>query len=386
MNEVCLTLAIKSTVILTSAVAASFVLRHQSAAVRHLNWLIAVVALLVLPLGPVIPPTLTVAVPDLRIAVRATTQNVVPRFPWLSAIWLAGILVLMLRLAISLVAVNATRRRVRAISSDGDITVGVTDLDLGPVACGLGRRLILLPESAQAWTEERRRAVLLHESAHLRRGDCWALLAAEIATAIYWFHPLVWYAARAIRREQEHAADDHVLRSGVFPSHYAHELIQIARDKRAPALMAGAVTRSDLAARIKAILDSDRRRTMLTRRMLLAGLVAVLAVAIPLTAMQAQRKVYKIADEGVTPPRLVVKHEPQYTEYAKNEKIEGTVLLSVLIDEDGLARDIDVVKSLEKGLDANAIAAVESWQFKPAQKDGKPVAVSARIEVNFRLK
>ena len=46
----------------------------------------------------------------------------------------------------------------------------------------------------------------MHEQAHLARRDCESLLAAELACAIYWFHPLVWHAARRLREEQEHAA------------------------------------------------------------------------------------------------------------------------------------------------------------------------------------
>ncbi len=59
--------------------------------------------------------------------------------------------------------------------------------------------------------------------------------------------------------------------------------------------------------------------------------------------------------------------------------------LSVIVERNGLANDIKVVNSLDPGLDANAILAVKQWEFEPATKDGKPVRVSAMIEVNFRL-
>ena len=66
-------------------------------------------------------------------------------------------------------------------------------------------------------------------------------------------------------------------------------------------------------------------------------------------------------------------------------KIQGSVLLSVVIGSDGVARDIQVKQGLDSGLDNNAIAAVQNWKFQPGTKDGQPVRVQATIEVNFRL-
>ena len=62
------------------------------------------------------------------------------------------------------------------------------------------------------------------------------------------------------------------------------------------------------------------------------------------------------------------------------------MVLSVVIEADGHASDVAVARSLDDGLDANAVSAVQRWVFRPAEKDGSPVAVSARIEVNYRLK
>jgi TonB family protein len=88
---------------------------------------------------------------------------------------------------------------------------------------------------------------------------------------------------------------------------------------------------------------------------------------------------------GVDPPVLVSKTEPQYSEEARKAGIQGTVLLYVQIDPTGKATNIRVVKSLTRGLDENAIEAVEKWKFKPGAKNGDPVTVEATIEVNFRL-
>ncbi len=88
---------------------------------------------------------------------------------------------------------------------------------------------------------------------------------------------------------------------------------------------------------------------------------------------------------GVTPPSVLFKTEPVYSEEARVAKYQGTVVLAVEIGLNGSAQNIRVMKGLGLGLDENAIAAVEQWRFQPATKDGAPVTVQASIEVNFRL-
>jgi len=93
---------------------------------------------------------------------------------------------------------------------------------------------------------------------------------------------------------------------------------------------------------------------------------------------------YKIGG-GVSQPILITKIEPEYSEEARKAKWQGTVQLSIVIDENGHPRDPKVTKALGLGLDQKAIEAVEKWLFKPGMKDGKPVAVYATIEVTFHL-
>jgi len=86
-----------------------------------------------------------------------------------------------------------------------------------------------------------------------------------------------------------------------------------------------------------------------------------------------------------TPPSLISKQEPEYSEQARMAKLHGAVGLAIIIGEDGRPRDIRVVKPLGLGLDEKAIAAVSMWRFSPATKDGQAVAVESRVECNFRL-
>jgi protein TonB len=88
---------------------------------------------------------------------------------------------------------------------------------------------------------------------------------------------------------------------------------------------------------------------------------------------------------GVSQPAVIFKVDPEYSEEARKAKYSGTVTLAVIVDADGHARDIHVVKSLGMGLDEKAIEAVNKWKFKPGMKGGQAVNVRATIEVNFRL-
>ncbi len=88
---------------------------------------------------------------------------------------------------------------------------------------------------------------------------------------------------------------------------------------------------------------------------------------------------------GVSAPSVIFKVDPEYSEEARKAKYSGAVMLAIVVDTEGKARDIHVVKSLGMGLDEKAIEAVEKWKFKPGMKGGQAVAVKATIEVNFRL-
>jgi TonB family protein len=88
---------------------------------------------------------------------------------------------------------------------------------------------------------------------------------------------------------------------------------------------------------------------------------------------------------GVSAPSVVFKVEPEYSEEARKAKWQGTVVISVIVDEAGRPNNLKVLRSLGLGLDQKAMDAVSQWRFKPGLKDGKAVPVIATIEVNFRL-
>ncbi len=152
-----------------------------------------------------------------------------------------------------------------------------------PMAWGMFRPVVLLPEAARNWPPERLHAVVLHELIHVRRHDLVAQVAAQAACCLYWFHPLVWMAARQLRKERECACDDAVLTGGVSAPDYAGHLLELARamvQRRSLADAPAMAETGDLEERVRAVLDRRRNRAPLSGR--LAATVAMLACALVL--------------------------------------------------------------------------------------------------------
>jgi len=160
-----------------------------------------------------------------------------------------------------------------------------------PMTWGILRPKLLLPAAFGTWPAARRRDVMLHELAHIVRRDCLSQWLGHVARAIYWFHPLVWLAARQMCRERERACDDLVLASGADAPDYAEHLLHIASGLQPPAFSAHAAIAmarpSNLETRIVAILDPRTDRRRVTR----AGIVVLATLALlvpPLAMLRAQ--------------------------------------------------------------------------------------------------
>ena len=132
------------------------------------------------------------------------------------------------------------------------------------VTWGFVQPKVILPRTAQDWTDARIRVVLSHELAHIRRGDWLIQMLAEIARAGFWFNPVMWIACRRLRQESEQAADDVVLHAGVDGSEYAAHLLDLARafSRHRPWMPAPAIARpSSLERRVRAMLNVRIDRT-----------------------------------------------------------------------------------------------------------------------------
>ena len=88
---------------------------------------------------------------------------------------------------------------------------------------------------------------------------------------------------------------------------------------------------------------------------------------------------------GVSAPKVLYQPEPEYSEEARKNKWQGTVLLRIIVGTDGRAHDISVIQSLGMGLDEKAIEAVKTWRFEPGRNLGQAVPVEVAVEVNFHL-
>jgi hypothetical protein len=145
------------------------------------------------------------------------------------------------------------------MGTDQGIELRVSHEVAAPLTWGVLDPVILLPDAAHAWPAERRRLVLLHELAHVRRGDGMVQAIAQLACAWYWFHPGAWWARRELRDAREEACDARVLAAGVRPSAYAQALLDVAAEARggAPGAALGMARAPRLHARIRRLLAAS---------------------------------------------------------------------------------------------------------------------------------
>jgi len=88
---------------------------------------------------------------------------------------------------------------------------------------------------------------------------------------------------------------------------------------------------------------------------------------------------------GVSAPVVTYAVDPEYSDEARRAKYTGIVMVSLVVDAQGLPEHVHVARSLGMGLDERAIEAVRQYKFKPAMYQGKPVPVAVQIEVNFQI-
>ena len=257
--------ALKSTVVLAAASVIAWSLRKRSAAARHLVWTAAAAALLALPILS------TLRYPRLRIPAKTAGAMAVfrvfssahtgtsssPSLPGVGPAgggrrdgeaavrrqWLApygprapasdscrccspgqrcG--------AYGAAPVRSTAPRVAgSLGIEHRVDVLEAARTGMPMTFGIFRPTVLLPAGASEWNPERLRIVLLHELAHVRRGDVAMHLLARTALALYWWNPLAWFAWREFLKERERATDDLVLHAGARASEYAGHLLEVAR-------------------------------------------------------------------------------------------------------------------------------------------------------------
>ena len=219
----------------------------------------------------VLPPRKAAPDATARVAPSPASENV-----WLLSIWAIGALFVAARVLRGGLWAFRTCAAARPVQAGVRVSPGIE----APVVVGVLRPIVLLPTESQAWSEERMRAVLLHEFSHVRRRDGLALLIAQLACAVYWFQPLAWFARSRLRRECELAADEAVIAAGLRPTSYAQHLLEIARGLVPAGGIAMAARPSELSRRIQVLVSRDHLPTPFTRtRAALLGAAALIVFA-----------------------------------------------------------------------------------------------------------
>ncbi len=276
----------------------------------------------------IVRPTSPISTPRAEAAANTVRDIVSPKTPWfgilsdpklLFAIWATVAALFAGWLGFGAMSVRRIIRRSRPLDSqdwmnplwevadrlelDSAPRLVRSDDAKMPFACGLLRPTIVLPAESDSWTLDRRRAVLLHELAHVRRRDLVGHTVGRFACALYWFHPLVWTAAKRLRSESERACDDLALNCGARASDYAEHLLDIVtgvRHHATPAVALAMARRKEFEGRMLAILDPELRRGAPSRGQT-AGLVGGLAVLSLIVG--AAVPVARVADGSVRPNR-----------------------------------------------------------------------------------
>ncbi len=379
--------ALKSTLVLSAAWLITYLMRGRSAAARHVVWTASAAALVALPLLTFVLPALRVRAAnavlpaDPGIVFRATAATAadvgggtasrqaparraapvaapargIDGREALMLLWMAGIGAGFLQMLAALAMLWRVRRAAR-LSPDQDAAdtlashlgiehpVRVLETTSGmPMTFGVLRPTVLLPREARAWSDERRRVVLLHELAHVLRGDAVTHLLARTALALHWWNPLAWTAWREFLKERERATDDLVLETGASASDYAGHLLDIARTLQAlPSSAAAGVAmarRSQLEGRLLAILDGRMPRGQQGRAATVAAIALAIAIMAPLAAVRAQSQ----AEQNAPP-------EVQSTILAANAQKNHEILDKAALTYEQLRKFAEAQKLREASL------------------------------------
>ncbi|MFL5488662.1 MAG: M56 family metallopeptidase [Gemmatimonadaceae bacterium] len=383
-------LLLKATLILLFALGITVAMQRASAGARHLVWLVTLTTLLLVPAltawGPIpfriLPaPAAPHAAPASRLsgAVAKPTadkvDNAIASAPSSSAadnqtapvaslgaaiaaspvlsgisiallVWAAVVLMVAASLGYAALLVKRIVNRARPLDTEDWLTPlwEVSDrLSLDepprllrsedakmPFACGVFSPTIVLPAECDTWSLDRRRAVLLHELAHVRRHDLIGHTLGRLACAVYWFHPLVWTAAKQLRSESERACDDLALACGARATDYAEHLLDIVTSVRrdsTPSVALAMARRKEFEGRMLAILDPELRHSSPSRKQsaALIGSLALISIVVGAAAPS---------------PRVIMRAEPS----AQSAPAELTLLSSQSVpDRKGYPDSLEII-------------------------------------------
>jgi TonB family protein len=353
----------QSSIVLVIAFGAVRLFRRQSAAIRHLILTIALAGALIVPLaGPLFPKAagrsgLYARVQDQTETLLNMTSGIEPtpaaapvhvsasaKYPSYFSVWTGWMAVMSLFLTAGLTKMIFLFRRSSGIAHQRWIeNLGRISSQLGLSRVirleqtersilgtwGILRPRILLPRDAATWPEDRIRAVLTHELAHIKRLDWPVQILAELARAVYWFNPLFWLLCRRLRIESEQACDDIVLNAGMEPADYAAHLLELARllknSGRAWSPVLAMAHPPSLERRFVAMLNPSLNRKPAGAKTIFIALSSALALTIPLAAMRAPVESKLVSVVSVAAPPATTAATPEPPAAAKRLTVAKTV-------------------------------------------------------------
>ena len=300
-------------------------------------------------------------------------------FDWLSlglSIWLGGAALLFI---VQMVRYIGLRDEMLADATEidriGDIRIIQTDRIGGPLAFGLFRRYIAVPDHfTRTFNVQERQLALAHELAHHRAGDLYMNLAAFIFLCLQWFNPLAWMAWSAFRFDQEAACDARVLAGTDISTrqHYGRALARSATDPVPALAMAMASSRPrSIIERLRRVMMKDTSKgRRLTGKL---AIFAAAAIALPLTATV----VPVMAEEAAAPDdaKKITRHKTKIIMVkGKDGKMET-------IDVSG-DDDTPFVKKIEK--DGKTIILRSNKELSEAEID-KMIAEAEKSRVKAEI-
>jgi beta-lactamase regulating signal transducer with metallopeptidase domain len=315
---------VDAAVVLALGLAATALLRRRSASLRHAILTTSILMAALMPLLERIVPQVPVirwgtSVEVVSSGLMLTSEQVIRGtafegaaspglrgFPWSTlavSVWILGVILTGAGLVAGFAALYRLKRRCRPIAGrwrqltdelaqECGVTRRVKLLESDDpsllISCGVLAPTIILPSGTAAWTDERKRVVLRHELAHIKRRDAAIQIGSELLRVVQWVNPCVWVACRRLRQESEYACDDEVLSGGVEASEYATHLLDVAKHltgRSATLTSAHAIAHlSTLERRIAAMLHRHQNRTPVGRRGWSGAALLALGVSMPLAA------------------------------------------------------------------------------------------------------
>jgi bla regulator protein blaR1 len=339
-----LSILVKATVVLIVALVAVRCSRRAPASMRHLILAAAFAVVAVLPLAERALPALTIPVGGVQtarpflpivMAPETTSKEATPPSvnasshsptrtqetgtgapslaAMLAAAWVIGAVVCLVPVLLTPWHLRRLRtasrpwregesfaRTLAAEIGSRPVSLSVHESVTAPLTCGIVRPMVMLPTDAIQWPEDEITRAVVHELEHVRRADWCVHVATRVMCALYWFHPLAWMAWRQLSLESERACDDAVLRVSDRTA-YAQQLVTLARRHTTSSALPvlSMADRSDLSARIAALLDDTqaRGRISLTR-----GLAVVVAAGLLVAGVAPLRAAAQSANAGRSQP------------------------------------------------------------------------------------